>query len=354
MSKLPHRRWAGISGLIVGLSLVLFGCTATRPAGEVAWSAPEVDLVWPPSPAQPRLRFLRTIAPQDFIKRGGRDQQFFRWLSGEKAQVYPLVAPYGVAADGQGRIWVADPKFGGVHGFDLARNRIDYLKAAGREPLQSPVGVAYDAGNDRLYVSDSILNEVFVFDGKQELLGTRQPAAGYGRPAGLAVDEAGSLYVVDVLKSSIEVFSADGSHRQTLRSAYPDSGGFNRPANVAVDRQGRVYVVDSLNFRVEILRPDGSAAGIVGRLGDGPGAFARPRGVAVDSEGHVYVADAAFDNVQIFDAEGRLLLFFGGPGGEPGEFNLPAGLFFDRHDRLYVVDAYNGRIQLFQYLAGPQ
>lgn len=337
-----------VCGGVISLA-ALAGCISGQPEN-VIWADPKVDLVWPAPPERPRLRFLRVVEPADFIQKKGGPNQLWRWMTGEEGQVLPLVTPYGVTADGKGRIWVADTQAGVVHLFDLARRRVSYFTVAGNEPLISPLGVAYDAEGARLYVSDSQLKQVFVLDDQGRLLGTRTPPGGYGRPAGMAIDRRGNLYVVDALKGSVEMFSEDGAHLKRLTSTHPPEAGFNLPSNVYADRHGRVFVTDSMNFRVEMFDPAGTSLGTIGKIGDGPGSFARPRGLAVDSEGHVYVADAAFDNIQIFDSAGRLLLFFGEPGKKPGQFSLPAGLFFDSNDRLYAVDAFNGRVQVFQYL----
>lgn len=348
----PHLRSIAIVAVAV-LSFGVAGCASGGPA-RINWADPAVDLAWPAPPERARIRFLRTIAPADFVEKEGQGQKLWRLFTGEQPEVLPLAGAYGVAADGDGRVWVADSGTRVVHIFDLARHRVDYLGGAGDALFESPAGVAYDREARRLYVSDTVLGQVFAFDDRGRLVGTPSPPAGYGRPAGLAVDSRGSLYVVDAVRGKVEVFSREGSHLRSVESDLPPDGVFNLPSNVAVAGDGRIHVVDSMNFRVETFAPDGTSLGTVGEIGNVPGSFARPRGVAVDSEGHLYVADATFGNIQVFDAAGRLLLYFGTPGEKPGQFSLPAGLFFDVADRLYVADAYNGRIQVFQYLPGEE
>lgn len=331
--------------LLAGL---LGGCAgAARP---VVWGDTTQNLVWPQPPDQPRLRYLRTLTGAKDFEDSGRTGQLFRWFSGEVAQHLPLVSPYGVAADGEGRIWLSDTETGLVHLIDLRRQRVDYLHGVDNFRFRAPLGLAFDPAENRLFVADGVLKTVVVIDvEKDRLLGQWAPPGNFGRPAGVALDRQGQLYVTDVLKSQIEVFNTEGKHVRTLRSqARPE--GFNRPANLWVDRQGQIYVVDSMNFQVEVLGPDGGPLGVIGGLGDSQGHFARPRGVAVDSDGHIYVADATFDNVQVFDLSGQLLLVLGESGKQSGQFSLPAGLAFDSQDRLYVVDSYNQRLQVFQYL----
>ncbi|HAD04442.1 MAG: hypothetical protein A2091_03415 [Desulfuromonadales bacterium GWD2_61_12] len=337
--------------LISGAGLLFCsGCTLLSPAA-VEWADAEVSAVWPSPPDPPRLRYLRSLSGAADFAEKGKSGRFFRWLTGEADRGVPLVSPYGVAADGQGRVWVADMGVAAVHVIDLARRRVEYIVQAGNTFLVSPVGVALDLFRNMLYISDAGLNKVFVFDLDGRYIGERTGLAAFGRPAGLAVDAAGQLYVVDVVKSQVDIFSPDGGYLRSLKSAAPPDREFKLPSNVAVAADGSVFVVDSMNFRLEVFDAEGRSQRTIGLLGDVPGTFARPRGIALDADGHIYVADAVLDNVQIFDRDGKLLLFFGGRGKAAGEFSLPSGLFFDQFNRLYVADVYNQRIQVFQPMA---
>lgn len=317
----------------------------------VEWAEPGVELVWPKPPDTARIRYLRSLGgASDFVAAENRSG-FMRWLTGAQTRVLPLVAPLALAADGDGRVWVADSGLAVVQVIDLARRRVDYIVQAGETRLVAPVGVAVDIVRQRLYVADAELKKVFALDLDGRLLQEIAPPEGYGRPAGLAVDVEGRLFVVDVTKARVEIFSPEGMLLKTLVSGAPPDYTFKLPFSVAVDRAGHVYVADTMNFRVEIFDPAGNSIRTIGQIGDVPGFFGRPRGVAVDSDGHIYVDDALFDTVQVFDASGQLLTYWGGKGRQPGQFSLPAGLCFDRFDRLYVADTYNRRIQVYQYLS---
>ncbi|WP_221249177.1 SMP-30/gluconolactonase/LRE family protein [Desulfuromonas versatilis] len=336
--------------LLVMSALALVGC-ATGPLPELDWRDPAVDQVWPSPPETARLRYLRSLTGVGDFEGDSKGSRLFRWVTGEKKQGMPLVSPFAVAADGNGRVWVTDPGTGLINSFDLGRRRVEYWGQAGDQPFVSPAGIGFDPQQGTLYVSDPGLNKVFALDLDGELRGAFEPPGGFGRPAGLAVDASGSVYVADVLKGVVHVFNGRGEHQGALGSLLAATGRFNRPTGVALGRDGSVFVLDTMNFKVEVQNPDGTLVGGIGGSGDVPGALARPRGVAVDSEGHLYVSDAAFDNLQIFSREGQLLLFVGGNGDAPGFFNLPAGMFIDRQDHLYVVDSLNRRVQIFQYLA---
>jgi hypothetical protein len=84
---------------------------------------------------------------------------------------------------------------------------------------------------------------------------------------------------------------------------------FNRPSGIAVDNAGNIYVADAYNNTIRKLTPNGTNW-IVTTLGgmavfygtaDGLGSAARfgnPVGVAVDSAGILYVADFYFNIIR--------------------------------------------------------
>jgi DNA-binding beta-propeller fold protein YncE len=314
------------------------------------WHDPLLTKVWPKAPATPRIKLLRVVGSLSDLRSEDRSGRFFKWLFGSSDNILPLVSPYGICADGDGRIWLADPGGGAVHVYDLAGKTIDYIVQAGDRRLISPIGVAVDIGRQRLYVSDGAQKEVFVFDLEGTFVETLDYSYGFGRPAGMAVSLTGDLYVADVLKGKIIQFSPEGVHLYTIGSAAAKDRLFNRPTAVAVDADGNVYVSDSLNFRIVVQSAAGELIQVIGEIGDAPGSLSRPRGVALDSKGHIYIVDAAFDNIQIFDLTGQLLLDFGKPGKSGGEFCLPAGIFIDKNNRIYVAESCNGRFQIFEYL----
>jgi DNA-binding beta-propeller fold protein YncE len=244
---------------------------------------------------------------------------------------------------------VTDPGLSLIHIFDLEKKKYSRITEAGKKELASPQCVAVDT-NGLLYVTDSILKQVFIYNESDIFLSELGSASVFARPTGIAVNDD-RVYVIDTMKHQVLVFSRKkGDLLFQFGKQGTKNGDFNYPTHIFIGRDKKIYITDSLNFRVQIFDIDGNFLSSFGRLGDALGDFSKPKGIAVDSEGHIYIADSEFDNVQIFDRTGRLLLVFGETGRGNGKMFIPAGVFIDSKDRIYVADSYNKRIQIFQYI----
>ncbi|MBM4146675.1 MAG: 6-bladed beta-propeller [Nitrospira sp.] len=313
----------------------------------------EAGPVWPPPPQTPRIQYIRSIyGPSDI----GMKKSWFRKtmdsIFGKDEAEEMLLRPYGIFA-GSERIYVTDPGNRILHVFDMGERKYHEIKKTDKEGFKSPIGVASDK-NGEIFLSDSLMKRVFVFDKEGKYLREIGSDNLFIRPAGIAIDEE-RLYVVDTHGNRILVFSKkDGSFLFSFGKNGRGKGEFNYPTNIFAGKDKFLYITDSMNFRIQIFDTNGNFISTFGKHGDGSGDFSKPKGIAVDSEGYIYVADAQFDTVQIFDKDGRLFLAFGKTGRGKGQMILPAGLFIDEKDRIYVADSYNKRIQIFQYLGNKQ
>jgi DNA-binding beta-propeller fold protein YncE len=342
MAGLNFVTWVRLASCAWLLAAAVAGAAEPRAA---PGSSP--PMVWPPPPAEARVRYLRSIstATDWGITRGwfGRMTDV---LTGR--QDPHLVRPTGVA-ERDGALFVADPGVQALFIFDTTRRKQVVVTRLGDQALMSPVAVAAGPGGS-VFLADSVLGQVFAVarDGKLQRVVIAQ---GLRRPAALAYDSSRRrLYVADSSGHRVHVYDADGHPLLDFGGNGRDTGRFNSPTHLAVTSDGSVLVTDALNHRVQVFDPSGRFLRSFGEAGDGAGNFAAPKGVAVDRLGHILVADAMFDAVQIFDDTGRLLLGFGEQGREAGQFWMPNGLCVGDADVLYVADAYNQRIQAFQLL----
>ena len=335
--------WAALGILF----LTLAGCATPENEAE----APDLEeLVWPLPPDQPRVKFVRSVSFRKDVEEGVGINLADVLLGRRVGVGESLKKPYGVHADKDGRIFVADTGWGKVMVFDIPNKKFSVWGESGQGFLSKPAGIDSDS-EGRIYVTDVLQQRVVVYDRDGNFVLAMGKKGELERPVGIAVNEdLGRVYVVDTKKHNIAVFDMVGTLVSTIGERGTGPGQFNLPTNLTLDRDGRLYVMDTMNFRVQVLDPDGRTLKTFGKNGDQPGQFARPKGIAVDSEGHIYVVDSAFNNFQIFDPEGQLLLFVGAGGQEPGQFWLPAGAYIDEQDRIYVADQYNYRVQVFQYL----
>jgi DNA-binding beta-propeller fold protein YncE len=256
-----------------------------------------------------------------------------------------LLQPHAVTTDFNHRIFVTDITAGVVHVFDFANHEY-WLLGAGNH-LRLPLGIATDREGN-VYVSDSSLRTVFVYDSKGKFIHYLKKPRGnesyFDAPRGIAVDPVREhIYVCDTPRHMIIILDKKGHVVATLgkRGGGTAPGEFNNPTQV-VSRAGEIVVLDAGNSRVQILDQRGHFQREI------PLAYVGYRtGLAVDGEVNIYV-NPELDRLQVFDGNGQLLYSFGEHGTGTGQFNGISGAWVDSGHCLYVVDSENKRVQLFQ------
>jgi DNA-binding beta-propeller fold protein YncE len=339
----PRLGVAAAAGLAAAL---LAGCAAgPKPLA----MAPDMGRVWPVPPDPPRIAYMHQIrTPADAGLRESLGARIAAVFVGRQ-RAPAIEEPIGLYADPDGWLLVGDAGLQVVHIYNLKRGTYAQAFELPGGRLASPVGVALDPDRGWVFVADSILNQLFVFDTRGHYVG--RFGEGLQRVSGLAWDrERRRLLAVDTGHHRVVVYDADGHETGAFGERGDGPGQFNFPTGVAVGPEGTIYVSDSLNFRVEVFDSDLRPVRQVGRLGAVVGSFSKPKGVAVDSGGRLYVVDGIYDVVQLFDDEGRLLMVFGGSGSQPGRFWLPAGVAVAGRD-IFVADTRNRRVQVFRLLA---
>jgi trehalose utilization protein len=147
---------------------------------------------------------------------------------------------------------------------------------------------------------------------------------GFGLPTGVAVDNAGDVFVADYVQSAIKEVLPGGTI-QTIGS------GFSHPTGVAVDGAGDVFVTDSFSSAVKEVLPDGT----IQTIGSG---FYHPWGVAVDGAGDVFVADTGNSAVKEVLPDGTTQTIGSG-------FDQPFGVAVDAAGDVFVSDTGNHAVK---------
>jgi hypothetical protein len=151
--------------------------------------------------------------------------------------------------------------------------------------LQAPAGVAVDdAGN--VFVADTSSKEIL-----EIAVGGGTPtavASGFSSPVAVALDGAGNLIVGDSGSEEVIEVPLSGGTYSTANEVVLGSG-FAALTGVAVDNLGNVYVTDSKQSSVAQFVKDANGSYAKTTLGSG---FTAPAAVAVDGAGDVFVADS--------------------------------------------------------------
>jgi len=165
-----------------------------------------------------------------------------------------------------------------------------------------------DSGNNaiRKITADGV---VTTLAGTMRLLGSADGAGATARfdsPIHATVDSSGNLFVADSGNHTIRKITPAGEVSTLAGSAglpgstdgTGDAARFNTPRGVAVDNAGNLYIADSVNNTIRKITATGAVstfAGTVGYAGHADGTWSAgfdfPSDVAVDGAGNVFVAD---------------------------------------------------------------
>jgi sugar lactone lactonase YvrE len=293
----------------------------------------------------------------------------------------------------------------------IASNRVfgqsafttDACNSGGRDGsgLCFPTGVAVD-DHGRLYIADYANSRVLEYDHPLvDVAPTRvfgQPnfgavscnsggdypsARSLCMPSGVAVDDAGHLYIADYgnhrvleydhpLASPIadRVFGQPTFNTRSCNPGGVSARGLCYPDAVALDLNGRLFVSDNANSRVLIYaRPRRSSAPdeVIGQRGfttggcDGSAINAatlcNPAGITLDSSGRLYVADAGSGRVLAYDRPRTGAMasrVFGQSdfatascdhgGISASTLCSPRGVTIDSRGHLYITDYVDNRV----------
>ncbi len=310
---------------------------------------------WPKPPDRPRFVHTLTLRDANQILAESEDDQMERILTGKKKPPITLGKPFAIAAQ-HGRLYITDTKINQVHVFDIARRKYFRLGFRLEGRLESPRGIALDA-KQNIYVVDAGAERVVIYDSYGLYRRHIDLTDKLIKPTGIAVSPDGSnIYVVDTggidsTEHGVAAFDAEGNLLYRLGKRGADLGDFNLPVDAAVSPNGLLYVLDSGNFRVQVF--DGQQ--VVqhwGEVGTSPGQFARPRSIDLDPAGNIYVSDAQFANIQIFSPQGQLLLPMGKRGiiDQDGVLTLVAGISIDESGRIYAIEQRHKKIEIYSPL----
>ncbi|HYL35778.1 MAG TPA: hypothetical protein VEV17_07695 [Bryobacteraceae bacterium] len=201
--------------------------------------------------------------------------------------------------------------------------------------LSFPSGLAFDS-NDNLFIADTSnhrIREVMRDSGVIVTVagngtpgffgdGEAATASNLTSPSGVAVDQAGNLYIADTgnqrvrmvgLDGIITTVAGDGTARIGPDGGLATASGLIGPAGVAVDMSGNLFITHGGNAQVRMVSPSGiisTIAGtpVIGFSGDGgpatSGQLNFPKQLALTPGGLLFVADELNQRVRVLTPAG--------------------------------------------------
>ena len=212
----------------------------------------------------------------------------------------------GVAVDGEENILVLDYENHRIQKFTANGHFLTAVGTKGNRPLQfdHPAYIAYNASNNKLYVTDPGNNRVQVLNSNLTFSST---------------------------------FGKKGSGK----------GEFNDPCGIACNSTGKVYISEHGNNRIQVFTADGTFLSMFGRHGSARGELNGPCGITLDVNDIVYVSEFKNHRVSVFTSEGQFVSSFGSQGSQQGELDYPTGIAVDNSGVIYVCDVKNCCIKIF-------
>jgi uncharacterized protein (TIGR03437 family) len=296
---------------------------------------------------------------------------------GGSATAAQLLAPWSVALDAAGNLYIADSGDQRIRKVDTS-GQISTEAGTGTAgfagdngpasaaQLYSPIGVTVDPFG-AIYIADTLnqrirqISTAGIIDtvvgtgqtgvGQQGLPGTQMPL---NNPEGVCTDQSGVLYVVDMGNHRVlrappggDVTTAAGNGSQ----GYSGDGGpapvaqLNSPSACSVDTAGDLFIADTGNNVIREVTPNGNivtvaGTGTAGFSGDGgpatSAALNSPAGIAVDDNGNLYIADTLNNSIRLVTPDGMIQTIAGGSSNQT--IVRPGGLALDGSGDLYFAE----------------
>ncbi|WP_342648588.1 putative Ig domain-containing protein [Mucilaginibacter sp. CSA2-8R] len=185
-------------------------------------------------------------------------------------------------------------------------------------------------------------------------------SASFNQPVGIASGPDGNLYVADygnnlirkvTLDGVVTTFAGNGTAGSTNGTGSAVS--FFRPAGIAVDTDGNVFVSEAIGNVIRKITPSGIATTFAGSgrssYADGVGtqaSFSQPYGLTIDKAGTLYVADRSTSTIRAISPQRVVKTIAGSWTGNSGNangvgnnalFSQPTGVTYAA-GKIYVTD----------------
>jgi trimeric autotransporter adhesin len=197
---------------------------------------------------------------------------------GGPASEASLNMPGSVAVDAKGNVYIADWQNERIRKINPA-GIISTVAGNGQRGFSGDGGPAIDASLDLINIDPDYSRNI-------------DPNTGHpypGAAGGIAVDDAGNLYIADTNNHRVRKVDLNGVITTVAGGGV--GGYWSYPSGLALDRDGAIYIADpgndARNDALLKVNPDGTISTVAC-------CFWRLMGVALSGTGNIYVADAYF------------------------------------------------------------
>jgi sugar lactone lactonase YvrE len=325
--------------------------------------------------------------------------------AGGAATSVELGTAYGVAFDKSGDLFITDGANNvvwevaaktGLISIAVGNGKAGYSGDNGpatNAELNAPFGIALDgAGN--LYIADQNNNVIRKVTASTGLIttiagngqhgysgdGGAATSAELAYPQGIVIDSAGNLYVADTYNGSVRKITVstgiittaagNGTVGYTGDGGAATSASLSSPNAVTFDSADNLYIADSNGTIRKVTASTGiittvAGNGDAGYSGDGGKATSaeiNPYGLVLDSAGNLYFSSdlGAIRKVSastgiVTTIAGNGFCEYGGDGGSATVAGIcnPNGIALDAAGNLYIADTNNYRVREVTYPSAP-
>jgi DNA-binding beta-propeller fold protein YncE len=230
-----------------------------------------------------------------------------------------------------------------------------YISSVG---LDGPVGVAVSPDGQRIYAVESTGERLIkMFDRDGNFIKSFAPpgtSKSNRKPAYIAVDASGRVFVNDTYNNVVAIFDADGNFLDGLIDKDVTLSEFVTAQVGSALPKGTLYYFNNTTKTVDYKLPNQDAKSVPGPQQSGWS----PLGLRFDPKGNLMVTNiiSGKHGVLIYsaaDINGSLLGFnpqikeFGIEGKESGQLSFPNSVVVDSLGNFYVSDGNNGRISVW-------
>jgi sugar lactone lactonase YvrE len=258
---------------------------------------------------------VRVISPDGTIKNfAGTGTTAVDGGDGLPALNATITFPYGLAADNNGDVFIADgPYLNSILNGSVRKvsgtGIISTLATISGNQSTRPHAVAIDPQGNVYFGSQAGVQKISA----SGAISTVTSAGAWS----MASDAMGNIYLGDINGYVVRKLAPDGTVTVVAGTGVPGFSGdggpavnaqLQAPSALAVDAIGDLYIADCANFRIRIVTPDGIISTIAGNgssgySGDGGDAykatFGLISGMAVDAKGNLYFADQTYNAIRM-------------------------------------------------------